>query len=235
MLCSPPPMNTSKIHLHVKQFSLKTSESGRKTLIQPNLLKKKKKRIHVDLSRKQKEAITSNQVRMCFPWRGHREEGDYMGLKIVTDEWDIKIIYWAPQPWSLTLERACTHLPSPRNKVEEADWNCLGHWPVSHDYLIGTPAHAKHPLWLFCLSETSHQGKSCHCWRKCAVGGVRASLDMSWHLNGMRVSITGIPGGGRIRAIWSSDLCPGIYPVCTCTCFKHLLWLLMLQHCSPLG
>lgn len=79
-------MNTSKIHLHVKQFSLKTSESGRKTLIQPNLLKKKKKRIHVDLSRKQKEAITSNQVRMCFPWRGHREEGDYMGLKIVTDE-----------------------------------------------------------------------------------------------------------------------------------------------------
>ena len=79
-MCNPPPpTNTSKIHLHMKKFSLKTLpvEAGR-TLIQSNL-----KESLTESVRKGREEIRSGSVPIA---RDTEEEGDIMSSEILHEE-----------------------------------------------------------------------------------------------------------------------------------------------------
>ena len=68
-------MNTSKIKLHVKQFSLKTHwRLAKRLLCNQSCKKKKKKKIQMELSRKGREAIVLGLV---FLGEDTEEEKDY--------------------------------------------------------------------------------------------------------------------------------------------------------------
>lgn len=68
---SPPPTNTSKIHLHVEQFSLKTGNCHK-----DSCTTKAVRKIHTETGKKGKQAIRLGPVTLGGDLE---EKGDYMG------------------------------------------------------------------------------------------------------------------------------------------------------------
>ena len=98
--------------------------------------------------------------------RGHRRGGGYTDSGILLGEQGVPATYWGLYPWHPAPGRwpllaglkssgayrravgnpksACEeHMPACSwNKGQEAGWNCLGLWPVSHDHPCVLPACA---------------------------------------------------------------------------------------------
>ena len=116
--------------------------------------------IHTELGRKGR-----NQVGTCAPGRGHRRGG---GLHRLGDPpWGVsgsKHILEVPQPgvqlwedkspelWVQALKKLRLHSLSAHtlayswNKVEDADWNCLGLWPVFRNHPTMRPSLSWAPV-----------------------------------------------------------------------------------------
>lgn len=88
---SLPLMNTSKTHLHEEQFSLKTNETGRKTLIR---LKVYERSMRSWIEREKKQSGCD----LCSRERTGKRSS-YKGAEILPEEGSFKPHIGHPDPW----------------------------------------------------------------------------------------------------------------------------------------
>ena len=188
-----------------------------------------------------RQAINSGPV----PLGEDRREEEFCGFKDPPWERVACSTCWEPQPWYPTPERR-TSLPgmkvsgtnkkpnlcslrtcmcwlTPKNKVEEAVWDCPRLWPV----ILHLPVPSSFGI-------APHWDEDCHCRGNFAFEGDGQGSDLALHLNRVGAAAAGTCRGNGLGAISSSHWCARTIPACAPADTHYPLQPLLLWRSFPL-
>ena len=189
-----------------------------------------------------RQAINSGPV----PLGEDRREEEFCGFKDPPWERVACSTCWEPQPWCPTPERR-TSLPgmktsgtnkkpnlcslrtsmcwlTPKNKVEEAVWDCPRLWPV----ILHLPIPSSFGI-------APHWDEGCHCRGNFAFKGDGQGSDLALHLNRVGAAAAGTCRGNGLGAISNSHWCARTIPACAPADTHYPLQPLLLWRSFPLG